>query len=133
MNKEEKNAKQREARRMNGNAYTKKYEKTKRGFLMRCYRNMQSRVRGIQRQKAHLYAHIDNIIPREEFYTWAMNSPDFHALFGQWEASGHDRRLTPSVDRASSLGGYSLDNMRWLTHSENSRLGAVSPRRTSAS
>jgi hypothetical protein len=33
----------------------KKYEKTPKGYLMRTYRNMKSRVLGIQHKKAHIY------------------------------------------------------------------------------
>jgi hypothetical protein len=44
-----------------------KYEKTKKGFLMRKYRNMQSRVTGIQKKKAHLYKDL-YLLPREQYY-----------------------------------------------------------------
>jgi len=44
MTREEKNEKQRRLRDANGNYYTKKYEKTPKGFLMRLYRNMKSRI-----------------------------------------------------------------------------------------
>ena len=48
------NAKLRERRRLTNCAVDKKYEKTKKGFLMRLYRNMQSRVQGVQKKKHHL-------------------------------------------------------------------------------
>jgi hypothetical protein len=38
-------------------------------------------------------------------------------------SSGYDRKLTPTVDRINTELGYEIHNMRWLTHSENSRLG----------
>jgi hypothetical protein len=129
MTREEINAKQREYRAKNGNLCTKKYEKTRRGFLMRSYRNMESRVRGIQAAKAHLYAHIESIPDREQFYQWAKECPEFDRLFLEWEAKGYDRKLTPSVDRINSSEGYNLSNMRWITHSENSRLGAINRNR----
>lgn len=116
---------QKEYRAATGNAATKKYEKTKRGFLMRAYRNMQSRIEGIQRAKAHLYDGL-NLLQREAFYCWAMEDPSFHTLFDIWEQNGYQRRLTPSVDRIDSSVGYQLDNMEWVTHSENSRRGALS-------
>jgi hypothetical protein len=116
---------QRERRRMNGNADTKKYEKTKSGFLMRAYRNMESRVLGIQWRKHHLYAGKP-LLARQEFYGWANASPAFHRLWDDWVASGHDRKLTPSVDRIDSQQGYHVQNMEWVTHSENSRRGATS-------
>ncbi len=123
------NATQRARRARQGDAVTKRYEKTQPGFLMRAHRNMRSRALGIQKRKAHLYDHIELVVPREEFYAWSYANKDFLALWAEWVASGYDRKLTPSVDRIDSFGEYSLPNMRWITHSENSRLGSISHRR----
>jgi hypothetical protein len=120
--------KQRDYRAKTGNAATKKYERTVNGKLMRTYRNMQSRALGILKGKRHLYEGID-LLTRQEFYDWALVSPEFHRLYGQWVASGYRPGLSPSVDRVDSARGYTLDNMQWLTHSENSRRGATSKRR----
>lgn len=107
-----------------GKEYYKKYEKTIDGFLMRGYRNMLSRVKGIQKLKAHLYLGKE-ILSKESFYKWANESKEFHKLYTNWTLNGYERKLTPSVDRIDSSKGYELDNMRWITHSENSRLGAI--------
>ncbi len=107
-------------RERTNNKSTKKYEKTKKGFLMRCYRNMQSRVSGVQKLKSHLYAG-KSILPREDFYIWSLDNDDFHRLFSDWEASSYSRKLSPSINRVDSKNGYDLDNMEWVTHSENSR------------
>lgn len=123
------NAEQREYRIANGNTVTRRYEKTKRGFLMRLYRNMQSRITGVQRQKFHLYSGKPLAVSREQFYEWAFTHPSFHELFAAWEASGYARQYTPSVDRIDSARGYELDNMEWVTHSENSRRGSVTAHR----
>lgn len=124
LTREEKNKQQRERRKRTGNAETKKYEKTESGFLMRLYRNMKSRVTGVQRQKFYLYAGC-YLLPKEEFYEWARASGEFHRLFTIWKLNGFPRTLTPSVDRVDSKRGYSLDNMEWVTHSENSRRGSL--------
>lgn len=129
--REEQNANQREYRRANGNACTLRYEHTEHGKLMRNYRNMKSRVEGVQKLKYHLYAG-KYLLPKDEFYTWAMASNDFHRLYREWVDSGYDRKLAPSVDRVDSSRGYEVGNMQWVTHSENSRRGAVSPRRHKA-
>jgi len=121
----DKNAWQRARRKANGNSYTKKYERTKKGFLMRKYRNMQSRVRGIQSKKSHLYMG-KSLLPREEFYEWALGCESFHMMFEVWESSDYDRKLCPTVDRIDSEQGYEVRNMRWMTHSENSRRGCES-------
>lgn len=125
MNQEERNAWQRERRKMNGNAATKKYEKTVNGFLMRTYRNMKSRVDGVQKKKRHLYEDKPLTISKELFYAWSKNNAAFVLLFGAWEAEGYDRKLTPSIDRINPQRGYEAGNIRWITHSENSRLGGL--------
>jgi hypothetical protein len=122
------NAHQREKRKREGNKITRKYEKSHQGFLMRVYRNMQSRVTGVQAQKSHLYLGLP-LLSREDFYEWAVKQDSFFWLFYQWEQSGYDRHLTPTVDRINSNEGYRIGNMEWVTHSENSRRGSISPKR----
>lgn len=115
---------QREARKVNGDIYTKKYEKTEKGYLMRSYRNMLSRVMGVQKTKSHLYKGLD-ILSKEDFINWSLET-NFKDLLLGYEESGYDRKLAPSVDRIDSILGYTIGNIRWITHSENSRLGALS-------
>jgi hypothetical protein len=103
----------------------KVYEKTLPGYLMRTYRNMKSRVTGIQKKKSHLYLGLE-ILPKEEFYEWANCSPMFLCLYHQYVASGFDLKKAPSVDRIDSSKGYTLDNMQWVSHSVNSSRGAKS-------
>lgn len=105
--------------------YAHKYEKTMSGFIMRLYRNMKSRIEGVQKAKHHLYRGKE-ILSKEEFYEWANCSPMFRVLFRQYEESGYDRKQAPSVDRKDSTRGYTLDNMEWVTHSVNSQRGSLS-------
>ena len=107
----------------------KVYERTRKGKLMRSYRNMESRVKGIQWRKAHLYADKSLDISRDEFYSWSLADEMYNQLYDAWGASGYSRKLSPSVDRIDSTKGYCLDNIRWVTHSENSRLGSISKSR----
>jgi hypothetical protein len=115
----EKMADQRRRRKANGNAYTKKYEKTLNGFLVRKYRNMKSRVTGIQHKKAHLYKGKE-LLNKEAFYAWSKRSKKLKLLWAAWLKSNYDRRLCPTVDRIDSSLGYTIDNMQWITHAENS-------------
>lgn len=109
--------------------YDKRYEKTANGFLMRLYRNMKSRITGVQKLKFHLYK--DKVLlDKQDFYIWAKGSRSFHLLFKQYVASNYDRKLAPSVDRIDSSKGYSINNMEWVTHSENSRRGSMSKNRS---
>ena len=115
---------QKEYRKRTKNAATNKYEKTMKGFLMRKYRNMLSRVSGVQKEKQHLYKG-KSILTREEFYRWAESSFAFIELWNKYVDSCYDRKLCPTVDRIDSSLGYDIENMRWITHSENSRLGSI--------
>jgi hypothetical protein len=118
----DRNAWQREYRKANNNIHTKLYEKTPKGFLMRLYRNMKSRVTGVQKQKFHLYKG-KVLFDRDDFYTWALTQPKFHELFEAYEASNYERKLAPSVDRVDSSKGYTFDNVEWVTMLENSIRG----------
>jgi len=122
--KEKKLEWQRKHRKANANVETLRYEKTPKGFLMRKYRNMQSRVKGIQKSKYHLYKNL-SILSRDDFYRWANRSMIFWKLFYEWKKKDYDRRLCPSVDRIDSKKGYEIENMEWVTHSENSSRGAI--------
>lgn len=106
----------------------KSYEKTPRGYIMRKYRNMKSRITGVQKQKYHLYKGL-TLLSKEDFYEWAIDHKDFISLFSDYEASGYERKLAPSVDRIDSDKGYEISNMEWVTHSENSRRGSNSEKR----
>lgn len=120
-----KNERQRLYRLKNNNWQTKKYEKTRKGFLVRLYRNMLSRVSGVQFTKFHLYAG-KSILDKNIFYEWALSDSNFNKLFDDYEKSGYQRKLAPSVDRINSSIGYELSNMEFITMSENSRRGSIS-------
>jgi len=102
----------------NNNICTRRYEKTKKGFLVRMYRNMTSRVKGVQKDYIHIYQGLD-ILPKEQFYEFALNNSEFHRLFKEWEDALYERRLCPSIDRIDTKFGYTLENIQFLTMSEN--------------
>lgn len=110
-----------------------RYELTPKGYIMRIYRNMKSRISGVQKEKYHLYKNKE-LLSKDDFYRWSLSSESpFHALFKKYIESNRDRRLAPSVDRINSEAGYNLDNMEWVTHSENSRRGSINRNLTTAS
>ena len=93
---------------------------------MRTYRNMLSRVSGVQKKKAHLYSGLD-ILSKEDFYRWSLGkSSGYAGVFDKWVNSGYERRLSPSIDRIDTTKGYVLGNIQWITHSENSSRGCAS-------
>lgn len=119
------NKNQREKRLENNNKATHIYEKTIKGFLMRCYRNMKSRISGVQKAKHHLYKDKE-LLEKTVFYEWSLSNTNFLRLFDEWSLNNYERTLTPSVDRLDSSKGYLISNMEWVTHSENSRRGVLS-------
>jgi hypothetical protein len=121
------NAWQRQHRLQTGNANTKKYEKTPKGFLMRAYRNLQSRCEGLI--KPHIYMGLPRM-SREDFYLWAWHDTMFWNLYRAWVQAGYPRKMSPSVNRIDPARGYTRDNVEWLTHSVNSALANASPRRS---
>lgn len=102
-----------------------KYSKTRTGFLNCKYKKMKQRVTGGHPTKRHLYLGLE-ILPKEDFISFTNADESFNTLFKVWEASGYDTKLTPSINRIDSNKGYTLDNIEWITHSENSRLGIIS-------
>ena len=109
---------QRKYRKRTNDIGTKKYEKTKKGFLLRLYRNMKSRITGVQKAKFYLYEGKE-LLTKEEFYNWAFSNETFHKLYEVYESSNYERKLAPGVDRVNSSRGYTLDNMEIVTLSEN--------------
>jgi hypothetical protein len=122
MTKAERLERQRIQRAKNNNHHTKKYEKTHKGFLMRLYRNMKSRISGVQKQKYHLYEGKE-LFDKDEFYSWALQQPSFYILFDAYVAANYDRKLAPSIDRVDSSKGYTFNNVEWVTMLENSIRG----------
>ena len=79
---------------------------------------MNQRVQGRGTKRPDLYLGLP-ILPKDVFISWAKNHPDFLTLYKRWFSSGFDRKLTPSVNRMNSNKGYTLDNIQWLTNSQN--------------
>lgn len=103
---------------------SKAYEKTPKGYLMRTYRNMTNRVKGIVKKSSKAYKGLP-ICNKEEFYKWSLEpETGFLKLLDEYEDSGYERCLSPSVDRKDSKLGYTLDNIRWMTLSKNSSLSS---------
>lgn len=104
--------------------YQRNYSKGLKGRLVRCYNHMYQRCNG-----NHIgykrYKGLD-VLSRDDFYNYSLNDKDYLRLHSDWVNSNYKRGLCPSIDRIDSSRGYTLDNIRWVTHSENSRLGSVS-------
>jgi hypothetical protein len=93
------------------------WRRTKSGLLSVKYSNMLQRVKGEHRARYTGLA----LLPRTEFIQFALNDSNFNELFDQWHANGYTYKLTPSVDRVDNTGGYTRDNIRFVTHGDNAR------------
>ncbi len=62
------------------------------------------------------------ILTYEEYVAWCNDTwNDFTEVYNQWAKSGFKRNLTPSIDRIDSNGSYTVDNIQWLSLTENCR------------
>lgn len=102
-----------------GYVYEEKYSKTINGLLVRIYQNMKGRVLGIQKKDYPNLYKGKELLDRHVFYDWAKSDCNFNLLYEKWVLSGYDRKLVPSIDRIDSSMGYILENIRWITFSEN--------------
>ena len=98
-----------------------KYRRSKKGLVRRLYSMIKRRVRGGNCKNPDMYLGLE-LMSKEDFIAWADSSIEFHGLHQQWLEGGYDTRLTPSVDRIDSSMGYTLVNVRWVTHAQNSLL-----------
>lgn len=90
-------------------------------FLSKSYSAMKNRTKGKSTNRPDLYKGKP-IVSREVFYTWARHHPEFLRLYKMWINCDFDQRFTPSVNRLTSKRGYTLDNMEWVTNSQNCKL-----------
>lgn len=87
---------------------------------MRTYRNMLSRVKGIQKREAKFYKGLP-ILEKEDFYRWSLDPNSVYwKLHKAWKESEYSQKLSPSIDRLDVLKGYTLENIQWTTHGLNS-------------
>lgn len=92
-------------------------------FLAHLYSNMKKRVQG-KHGSPQLYKDKP-LIAKEVFLNWAKNHPSFLVLYKQWVMCDFDIKLAPSVNRINSRKGYTLDNMEWVTFSQNCTLASA--------
>lgn len=87
-------------------------------YMRAIYNGMVWRCKNIERYKKL------KIVNKNEWVVWCdKNMYKFNVLFKNWQNSGFDKKLSPSIDRIDNNRGYELDNMQWLTHSQNSKKG----------
>lgn len=123
---EEQRAKKREYYKANkkeiASRKQKNYRTNKRLYLSRKYSSIQAHIKYTKSYKGRKCT-----FTREEFVLFGLGSGAFHTLWDNWIASGYERAESPSIDRVKENGNYTLDNIQFLTFSENAIKGNEGP------
>lgn len=61
-----------------------------------------------------------SIMTKEDMLKYNTNK-EFVNLYNNWITSKKNRKLVPTLDRIDSSKGYTVDNVKWKTLSENSK------------
>lgn len=91
------------------------YHKTTKGLITQIY--------GGQRASSKTRSHAPPTYSKKELRQWLFNQSLFHSLFYDWEESGYESLLKPSVDRIDDYKGYSIDNIQLMTWGKNKAKG----------
>lgn len=83
------------------------------------WRSIQSRV------GKNEYKNIKNLLSKKIFFTFSINNKDLNRVYLNWIKNNRINSLKPSLDRINPRENYHIDNIRWITWSENARLGAI--------
>lgn len=86
----------------------------------RRYYHMKARVEGRSTNKSG--AQGADLMSHEDFLQWCMDweqLSQFLVLYMEWAECGFKLAYAPSVDRISSKGGYTADNIQWMSYWEN--------------
>lgn len=88
------------------------------------YKDMKRRVNGKTKQVSRSLNKY--ICSKEAFINWCYeknNMKKFMVLYKDWGINNYSKKFAPSIDRIDSSKGYHINNIQWLTHSQNSRKG----------
>ena len=88
-------------------------DRTVPGLIRRIYEQQKSssKLRGYSPPKYSI----------EQLTNWIINNPKFDKLYSDWELSGYETKLRPSVDRLDDYKTYSLTNIQLITWRENNK------------
>lgn len=85
------------------------------------YSLIKQRIEG--RATRHYKIEGKEILPYKEFLDWCYKEENlkcFEKLYDIWKKNIFCRRLTPSIDRIDNNKSYTINNIRWITQSNNS-------------
>jgi len=105
-------------------AHHKKYLESRKTdlnvFVRLKYRSMKNRVNHKNKKRFGSYNNA-TLCSKKEFIDMAVNSERLKTLYKEWQESGYQLQLVPSVDRIVNEKGYAIDNIQFITFNENTK------------
>jgi hypothetical protein len=101
------------------NCWHKRKRKYQPDFYLRTrYTEIKQRCTNPNNTAAEHYNGLD-FCTKEEFLDKFSEDSTFLRLYRRWQDSGFLATLCPSIDRKDVTKGYSIDNIEFITHSNN--------------
>lgn len=109
----------------NKRGYYEKYDKKRirenfNYIFLHRYSGLKARVEGRAIRKYKVEGM--DICTKEEFIGWCKeNLSEFKILHSKWKESKYNTKLIPSIDRKNNNVGYLINNLQWISKSDNSK------------
>lgn len=87
-------------------------------FLKRVWNNIKIRCTNKYHSTAKYY-YGKKYCDRDEFINYFKNNKTFLKLFKRWAKFDYEYKEIPSINRKNNDLGYLLENLEFITHSEN--------------
>lgn len=88
-------------------------------ILSHRYQGMKQRCEG--KAGRHYYVEGMPYLSKDEWDKWCKDHmSEFMRLYKVWASMDFPRKLCPSIDRIDNKKGYTVDNIRWISVTENS-------------
>lgn len=86
------------------------------------YDGIKKRCTKHYKNQRYLKVYGSEFISKTEWLEWCYkdnNYKKFINIYNQWVQNNFERKYAPSIDRINSSKTYTVDNIQWLTFSEN--------------
>lgn len=83
------------------------------------YQGIVLRCTGGHKNRKYIVEGMKYLSWKEYQEWWDRNYEEYKKCFAVWEKSGFQNKYAPSIDRISSKGGYTPENMQWLMFTDN--------------
>ena len=87
-------------------------------YLGTCYSEMSRRTKFFDPKRPQYFGKA--ICTKEEFINRFINDKNFLLLYEGWQKSGFKRKNSTSIDRVNNNLDYTIDNLEFISHYENS-------------